>query len=131
MSMTNWPLSAFARSLAISGVCASARLTRYIGPKVSFIATNAAAMPAAPWKKRRLGMPSFLEMDEPSALTRASNSFCLGLWACGENSSLETLVVGMGERNRVVSAGIRRSSSSADNMTKLFQDAVRTSSICY
>ena len=53
MSMMNWPLSAAARALAISGVAASARLTMYSGPKVSFIATKAAAMPAEVLKNAR------------------------------------------------------------------------------
>jgi hypothetical protein len=47
MSMMNWSLSALARSCAMAGVDASALLTSKIVPKVSFMATKAAAMPAA------------------------------------------------------------------------------------
>ena len=46
-SMTNCLDSAAARSLAISGVCASARLASKSRPYTSFMATNAAAMPDA------------------------------------------------------------------------------------
>ena len=47
MSMMNWSLSALARSCAMAGVEASARSTPKTAPKVSFMATKAAAMPAA------------------------------------------------------------------------------------
>ena len=116
MSMMNWPLSALARALAISGVCASARLTMYIGPNVSFIATKAAAMPAEPWKKRRRDMPWCLASSLPMALTRVSNSRCLAVWGPGKNSSLENGWVGIGERKVAVSAGISRASSSGESM---------------
>ena len=52
-SKMNCSFSESARAWAISGVCASAQLTRKSGPKTSFIARKDAAMPEAVWKKRR------------------------------------------------------------------------------
>ena len=68
MSMMNWPDSLAARSLACSGVAASARDTPNSGPKVSFIARKAAAMPAGVWKKRRRLTPCFFASSRAELL---------------------------------------------------------------
>ena len=90
MSMMNWSASPFARSFASSGVAASALLTPNSGPYTSFMATNAAAMPAALWKNLRRLMPWCFASWVPSALMRASTCFCFAVCGRGENSSLAT-----------------------------------------
>ena len=63
------------------------------------------AIPAADWKNRRRLMPRRLAIEAPISFTRASNSRCFGVCAYGVNSSLETDCTGMGDGNRLVSAG--------------------------
>ncbi len=96
MSMMNWSLSALARSCAIAGVAASARLASNTVPKVSFSATKPAAMPAALWKNCRRDSPCLPPSSSAIASSRASTSFCFSLCGGGVNSSLETIWVGIG-----------------------------------
>ena len=80
MSMTNWFFSESARAWASSRLVASPFSTAYSGAPllayVSFIATNAAAIPAAVLKNFRRLMPCCFASFAPRALTRASNSRC-------------------------------------------------------
>ena len=115
MSMMNWSLSAAARSCAIAGVAASARLTSNTVPKVSFSATKPAAMPAAVWKNWRRLRPCLPPSSSPIASRRASTSFCFSLCGGGVNSSLETICVGMG-----VACG-----NSSDGISSLISCSVR------
>ena len=112
MSMMNWSLSALARSCAMAGVAASALLTSKTAPKVSFMATKAAAMPAAVWKNWRRSRPCFLPSSSPMSSRRASTSFCCSLCGAGMYSSLEMICVGIGVVCGSISAGISASSSS-------------------
>ena len=96
MSMMNWSRSASARSCAMAGVDASAREASKTAPKVSFMATKAAAMPAAVWKNSRRERPCFPPRASPMSRRRASTSFCCALCGGGMYSSLEMICVGIG-----------------------------------
>src|SRR5271169_5695171 len=79
------------------------------------MARNAAAMPAALWKKRRRLTPRRLAICAPSVLTRASNARCFCVCGPGMNSSLETDCTGIGDGNRD-SADASLDSSSGESM---------------
>src|SRR5262245_38095448 len=96
MSMMNWSLSEAARSCAIAGVAASARLASNTVPNVSLSATKPAAMPAALWKNARRESPCLPPSSSAMASRRASTSLCFSLCGGGVNSSLETIWVGIG-----------------------------------
>src|SRR6266851_7436940 len=85
------------------------------------MATNAVAMPAAVWKKRRRGRPFLRPYSSPSAFMRASTFFCRSVCGIGRNSSLETTWTGTGVGLAASSAGasLARSSSLNIPMTDL------------
>ncbi len=115
-SMINCLENASARSAAMSGVAASARLASKSRPNTWFIATNEAAMPAAVWKKRRRDRPCRRASRSLSSLSRASTSRCFSVCGVGRYSSLDTIWVGTGDGNDDVSAGSSsRSCSSVRN----------------
>src|SRR4051812_27502805 len=60
------------------------------------MATNAAVIPAAVWKKRRRDRPLFGPYSSASAFIRASARFCRSVCGTGMYSSLDTTRVGIG-----------------------------------
>jgi hypothetical protein len=86
---------------------------------VSFIATNAAAIPAAVLKNARRVMPCLRASSDPYSLMRDSNSRCFSFCGDGMYSSLDTHWAGMGDGNAEVSAGRTSFSSSGLSMVSL------------
>ena len=91
---------------------------------MSFIATKAAAMPAADLKNLRRLMPCLRASALPYSLRRASNSRCFSVCGHGMYSSLDTHCVGIGAGNADVSAGNTCSSSSGESMMSSDDDAL-------
>ena len=111
--MTNCLDRAPARWFATPGVWASAGLTSKSGPNTSFMARNAAAMPALEARNRRRSMPCRGPRPSAISLMRASPRCCSRVWGSGTNSPLETIWVGTGEAKAATSAGAVRVSSSS------------------
>src|SRR6266481_2138748 len=80
------------------------------------MATYAAVMPAAVWKKRRRDMPFFCPYSSPSAFMRTSTFFWRSVCAIGRYSSLETSWVGTGVGLLACQAGTSWSNSLSLNM---------------
>src|SRR5262245_59151059 len=70
-------------------------------------------MPEAVARNWRRVSPCRFANSPLNSLTRASRRRCLPVWSAGMNSSLETLWVGIGPGNALVSAGARTLSSSS------------------
>src|SRR5215218_8754291 len=107
----NWLRRASLRAAAASGSAASAEPTSNNGPKTSFIARNAAAMPLLERRKPRRPRPSRRPWVSAISSSRASTCRCAGLCGNGLNSPFETICVGTGEWNAALSAGARPASS--------------------
>ena len=111
-SNTNCLASARARAAARSGSATSADSTTKCGPNTSFMATKAAAIPAAVFRNLRRGNPCLRASGSASSRRRSSNLRCSSLRGGGVNSPLVTACVGMGDSLRNLDARVVLLSSS-------------------